>query len=363
MAVMNGIYHSLVRKAAINLARQNNNFDLLRLLAASMVLLGHSPYLFNGTFYSFDPFHQVFGVQMGTLGVQVFFIISGFLVAMSWEHNGSFMKFIASRAFRVFPALIVVVLLSVFVMGIAITDLPAHEYLKSKVSQSYLKNATLFRMSYHLPGVFANNHETTVNGSLWTLPYEFTCYLLLALLGLMCILKKKYIFLLLFVLFVLGDIFCSQQLYKLIIPIIGTDIKTLYPFMLLFFSGSLFYLFRKYIGFSLLGAIMAIATVFLVKGPSHFYLSLIALPYIVLAMAFSKKLRLKKLSSLGDLSYGIYLYAFPVQQLIIQLCGSQLTLVGTILLSFIFTMLLALFSWHVIEHPCLKLKNRLLQRI
>ncbi|MFM7726993.1 MAG: acyltransferase family protein, partial [Flavobacteriales bacterium] len=180
-----------------DLERHSNNLDAIRLFAALFVLIGHAPAMLYNEGYSWDPINELFGLRIQTLGVCIFFVVSGFLVSRSWQERSSIRGFILSRVLRIFPALIIVVALSVFVLGPCLTTLSISDYFLSPVTLKYLQNVSLYRMYYYLPGVFEGNpHPGSVNGSLWTLPYEFTCYLLLMTLGIIKALKNRLVALL-----------------------------------------------------------------------------------------------------------------------------------------------------------------------
>ena len=122
-------------------------------------------------------------LPLGPLGVYIFFSISGYLIAQSWDRDSHALRFFIRRGLRIFPALIVVTILTVFVLGPAITTLPIWEYFKSNSTWGYFSNIILY-MSYALPGVFEHNtYPNAVNGSLWSLTTEFGMYMLLMIFG------------------------------------------------------------------------------------------------------------------------------------------------------------------------------------
>ena len=167
----------IFRLNEVVLTRQSNNFDFLRLFAALLVLIAHSPHILRLEVLSWDPFLNVLGINMGRFGVLTFFIMSGFLVTTSWEKKKGLVDFVLARILRVYPAVIVVVLLSVFILGPILTTQTINEYFTSNLTGQYIQNSTIFRMYYYLPGVFENNPTHSINGSLWTLPYEFASLL------------------------------------------------------------------------------------------------------------------------------------------------------------------------------------------
>ena len=153
-------------------ARHKNLFDLLRLVAATMVLWSHA-YALTG-----NPSPGWFGNALGTLGVKIFFIISGLMITRSWLDDPRLWAFTMRRVLRIMPGLILVVVVCAFVMGPLVTTLPVGEYFRSYGTRFYLWNILLFPI-YNLPGVFAGNiYPIAVNGSLWSLPAEVCMYIL-----------------------------------------------------------------------------------------------------------------------------------------------------------------------------------------
>ena len=145
-----------------------NNLTALRWLAASLVLYGHA-FVFLGLP---EPLFLQW-VPMGPLGVYIFFAISGYLVAQSWQRDPSVLRFLAKRALRIFPGLLACTLISVVVLGPWLTTLDMATYWRNEHTRGYFANVWLY-MTYHLPGVFAQNKlPHAVNGSLWSLPVEF----------------------------------------------------------------------------------------------------------------------------------------------------------------------------------------------
>ncbi len=344
-----------------DLIRNQNNFDFLRLLAAVFVLIGHAPKILYGASLSWDPFLIVFNVPVHSIGVIIFFTISGFLVMRSWELKKNSIDFLIARVLRIFPALIVLILLSVFVLGLSITKANTSTYLSHDYTHKYLQNMLVFRTYYHLPEVFKSNPGgDSINGSLWTLSYEFACYLFLMVMGLLFIFKNKWIALGIFGGCVLCHLFLREELDKIVIPILGIDFNHFYELFLFFFSGMLIYLFRNLIPFNLIGLSIAIILIFLAKFiPEFTFLYLLIIPYLVFYFVFSKNLPLNKTGKFGDFSYGIYLYAFPVQQLLVYLFPLTFNVPIFIFLSIICTFPFALMSWNLIEKPCLGMRKKL----
>ena len=161
----------------------SNNITPLRLAAAWVVLLNHSFALYDNSKDLFVYYLGFWG--MGSIAMSIFFIISGYLLTASWKKQYGLKRFLANRALRIFPALIIITLFCVFVLGPAMTTLPLKQYFTMHETWMYLSNMFGFWIEYNLPGLFQDNpYPVVVNGSLWTLPVELAMYLLLEILGL-----------------------------------------------------------------------------------------------------------------------------------------------------------------------------------
>ncbi|MGR6087513.1 MAG: acyltransferase family protein [Arcticibacter sp.] len=344
-----------------DLERHSNNLDAIRLIAALFVLVGHAPAILYNQGFSWDPINELIGMRIQTLGVCVFFVVSGFLVSRSWQQRTSIRGFFLSRLFRIFPALIVVVLLSVFVLGPCLTQLSIEEYFSSPITAKYLQNISLYRMYYNLPGVFEGNpHPGSVNGSLWTLPYEFSCYLLLMVLGILKVIQRRAITTVILLAIIFQYMVFPSAMETIVIPVLGLDFKNLFPLMIYFLSGMLYYQFRDRIKFGVVSWVLCGTGLSLIKtGLLPQTMFAFILPFLVFALAFSKKVNMRDVGKYGDFSYGFYLYAFPVQQLIVYLFRTEINVFSMIVLSAACTFPFAFLSWRLVEKPCLNLRNRI----
>ncbi len=169
--------------------QRDNNFDFLRFLAASVVIVSHNFVIFRlkePGLYNYN--------TLGGIGVSIFFVMSGFLITKSWKENPHFITFLKKRSLRIFPALFFIILFCSFVLGPIVTTLDLIEYFKNGQTWSYLKNLFLYPFQFNLPGVFQNNpFPNVVNGPLWTLPIEFLMYVSIGIIGLFGLINKKII--------------------------------------------------------------------------------------------------------------------------------------------------------------------------
>ena len=171
---------------------ERNNFDALRILAALMVVFGHA-YILSGRAAQ-EPLAAYTGIGgFGELGVSIFFVVSGFLVTMSFDRLGDVRAFLANRCLRILPGLAAAVLLTALVLGPVASTLPAREYFTQPQAWLYpLRNLLLYPVTYALPGVFTHNpYPGAVNGSLWTLRLEFSFYLAIPVLAWRALLGRK----------------------------------------------------------------------------------------------------------------------------------------------------------------------------
>lgn len=330
---------------------QRNNLNFLRLVAACLVIYGHSYELLGlgkPLFLSWLP--------MGPLGVYIFFIISGYLIAASWDSDPHWFRFMAKRMLRVFPALTVCILMTVFVLGPLLTTVSLSEYFNNQHTWAYLRNIGLY-ISYYLPGVFEQNQvPNAVNGSLWSLPVEFFMYIVLSLVGLAR--GNRWVVAAFAVSWIVLTIFWARRSPDMLV-FYATDMRQVFFCGTYFWIGALFYKFDIARYFSV--SVVTVACVLMLcLEPYTYWLSLAAwilLPTVVLAFGLSYSPLLNSITSKGDYSYGIYIFAFPVQQ-VLAYWKPDISIAWYVFMGLLGTMPFAILSWHFIEKPALALKPR-----
>lgn len=336
---------------------RDNNFNLIRLLAALMVLVSHSYVLAPGRDGS-EPWHTL-GITPGSIAVDVFFFCSGLLVMSSWWHAPSLRAFALARAARVLPGMWAMVALSVPVLFLFSQAGAAGYFLAPETWTYVLKNSTLFfGTTGNLPRVFENNPLAgAVNGSLWTLPQEVRCYALLAVVGLLARWVDRHKRRLVNLAWVLLALASAALLLRA--GLRGGDDPSS-RLLMMFALGALAYQARSHLRLHA-GAALACAVV-LAAGTllqSRLYTAVYPLPlaYLVLVLAYLPGGALRYFNRLGDYSYGVYIYAFPVQQAVTAL-SPQIGLPAHIAVSTAMTLLLAVASWHAVESPALEAARR-----
>lgn len=357
---------------------RDNNFNLLRFLAATLVLYSHS---FPLTGSQGDVFAQYLDIDGGRIALDIFFITSGFLVANSLFARNNPIAFIWARILRIYPALIVSVLFCIFIIGLFFTAESTSNYLTDPQTERFLfKNTTMFSIfvEFNLPGVFLENpFKAAVNGSLWTLPVEIRMYVLLFILGTSLIYLQRWVGKSVgkFIFLSIALISLSVQVFSLSYAVMPARATHFFDTFLSgpptgdalrlftsFFIGTAFYAWRDKIVLSskVFFAILTLFLFLIFYDKKHVIIAYsIFLPYLVFYLAYIPKGTIRKFNQFGDYSYGLYIYAFPVQQSLVASFPS-ISALQMALSAFIFTFILAFLSWHLVEKRCLRMKNHYL---
>lgn len=315
------------------------------MIAALMVFVSHSFAMSSGTILT-EPISRISRQQTdaGSIAVSIFFIMSGYLITMSFTRSRSILSFVINRALRILPALAVVLLVLTFVAGPLLSVEPMSIYFRSPETYGFfLVNLSLYDARYYLPGVFLHNPwPGSVDGSLWTLHYEVACYALVLVLGSLGLLNK-YVTAALY----LAGLVALKMWF-------GGDRVELGTF---FLAGAVLYHWKPPLHRGLAWACLALWVAALLTGGFRPATATVG-AYLVIYLALSPRVRLPNLARWGDLSYGTYIWAYPVEQLAAQLLGRHVTPPGIVLLGLPVVLGLTLMSWHFIEAPALALKRR-----
>ena len=340
----------------LNMSRANN-FGVLRLLFAYLVIVAHSPELVDGN-ASRELLTQIFGtITFGGLAVDGFFLISGYLITKSFVTSQSNLDYLRKRVLRIYPGYVVAFLISLLIVG-PISG--GHFDGISHVLLTNLKRLALLQ-SPELPGAFEGSHYPALNGSMWTISYEFRCYLIVLLLGTMGALSKRWAVLAgTALMLALSTMELDARLPWLrSISALTGDVSQTTALTGIFGVGACFYLFMDHLRYQGVAAAVA-AVLFLLM----MFSPLLATPglaifggYLLFWFAFA--VRSDQLRSIGqkvDLSYGVYLYAFPIQKLLI-LSNPALSPWAVTAVTVVAASGIAWFSWQLIEKPALDLRG------
>jgi len=329
--------------------RHENNFQALRWIAASLVIFAHAHGLrdFQGQYL------RLTGLELGWSAVVMFFTISGYLISASVQRHPAH-EFWKARFLRIFPGLIVCTLITAIIIS-EFSTLSFTDYFANHQTLRYMfGTGTLLSTEYSLPGAFQDNVTTTANGSLWTLRYELASYFVLFLLYIIANgagIKFATII-------IAGGIVCA---IGCVIPIalhysIPVQASNLLALFVPFSIGAWFQATKKNPPNLVLVVIaLAISAIFArMLGWSVFATASIAI--LTLWIAFVANRILARLNALPDYSYGIYIYAYPTQQITSVLLPSW-NPIAQLVISFFATIVPASLSWHLIEKPALALKS------
>jgi len=335
---------------------RNNALNAWRLILATGVILGHSwPLTGHNLPHVIDQLLDQFWVDG-------FFVISGYLITSSWIRNPRVREYLAARGLRILPGLWVCLLIIAFVIapvGVAIQGGSAANLLMSAAPFEYVLNNAV--LNFYYAGIAGTPRGIPWpgmwNGSLWTLIFEMLCYMAVVLAGLAGLLKRRWPIVVLFALAVAVSALISY-------PVLGTEttLQIIARFTVVFAAGAVLHQYQDLVParwslVALCGAIVIAAGLFV---PNYRIVAAIPLAYaVVVSGALIKTARLR---FRNDLSYGIYIYAWPMQQLLI-ICGlgflhpTVLTIVAAIV-----TLPLAALSWFLVEKRAISLKSRLKPR-
>ena len=329
-----------------------NNFDALRLLGALLVLLGHA-YLLHGE----TQYPAMFGSPLAVLGVVLFFSLSGYLVTTSWLNDPRPVAYFRKRLLRIVPALAVVILLSVAVLGPLFTTLSPGTYLRSPGTWEYLQNIAL-HPQYSLPGVFGDvPYAGVVNGSLWSLPIEFACYVLVPIIFLLPKRARGVGFVVIAALFGIGSL--VMQALPLSPVVYGSSLTQATAVWPYFMVGAAIAVLGPRLPLRLDLAILAlIATSVLdaVAPAAADPVWWLVLPYLIITIGTFRTPVISRAGRFGDFSYGLYLYAFPVQQALVAV-APRLPFWLSTLCTLAVSLLFAVASWHLVEKVALRFKG------
>lgn len=347
---------------------RNNNFAFIRIVAASAVFMGHM-----GVVLGIDS-PYVAGIAMHELGVIMLFFIGGYLITKSWLSEPHPARYAVRRFFRLWPPLAVFVFLMVFVTGPILSSRGVWNYFHRSSFDLYLKNL-IFRPIYDQPGVFETLPEAnSTNGSLWTMPVEAALYILTPLfLSLLRVKQnKKRSFPIIVGLTgaaVVFDLYLRTFYPHAAVVFYGTNLVSAFHLTTAYLIGILFTYdeIKKYLNLQAAGA--ALCIMFLLQttmAPIRYCGMYVLFPYIIFSFVFAPKPLFSKIDKHMDLSYGIYLYGFFFQQLVMSLLqkyGIGMSYMQVLILCAVPTIIAAILSFYLVERPMIRLSHWLVKKM
>jgi len=338
--------------AASPLRSHNNNFDLLRLAGALLVLFSHSYGEMLQRPQEFIDKWTGHRYALSSFGLMIFFSISGYLVTESLLHSVSIKQYIWKRFLRIYPAYIVITLLTVFVLGPVFTSFSPAHYFSDQLTWKFLyQNICLFNSPRKLPGVF---NGKSVNLSAWSLPFELKLYGMILLFYFLQFFRYRWLQAMVFTAAACIKIFIPLHLLREWFPF---SFDVWYSLGFFFIAGSTLYVWRDKIALHYMG-IIVLAFLWLVTGLLHVMGNVpesLFFVYTILYLGLKTPVLLKPRA---DLSYGIYIYGSPVQRIISWETQSSFPLWKYNLLVVPVTVLMGFLSWHLVEKKALRLKNK-----
>lgn len=328
-----------------------NGLNGIRLILAISVILWHSFSISGAQFTLGDPAQQL----MSHGFVDGFFGISGFLIAASWIRTPRAAAYLRARTIRIFPAFWVCLVITALVfapISVALTGgNPWGLFTSSDTYEYILKNAGLWVFSRGIEGTLeAVPYPEAWNGSLWTLAWEFFCYLGILALGVAGLVQRKS---------VLWVLFGAAWFAALVVPVIGFDSTFVYSairFSLMFLSGTLLAAYSSQITVRWWSIVVCTVAVLVSAWlPDYRVVGALALTYLLVALGAI--ISHPKMQFKNDISYGVYIYAFPIQQLVASAGGASLGVLGFWIVSCAITFPVAALSWFLVEKPSLRFKK------
>lgn len=340
----------MIKSLAEVSAGRDNSITFLRLIAALAVIYGHS-FAITRNPSGVEFVTSITGyAHSGGVAVDFFFILSGYLVSGSLLKNGA-IHYVKSRVLRIFPALLVNVVVMAMIVGPLVSTYPASQYFADGQTWRYMfKLATATGTEWFLPGVFEANKDHAINGSIWSVIIEIRLYLVLLLLYWARVLQNRILFN-----FLSFCIMIGVATNAIDIPFL-THGSTDEHVVMFFLIGCLLWVNRELIPITPLNFLLALLLGGITVGTSRFgYAYTAILVTFFLAATFTPSF---KWLNDHDYSYGIYLYGWPVQQVVAMTWPEEGAIFNAIVSMCIAT-ILGVASWHFIEKPALGLREKL----
>ena len=331
-------------------AKHKNNFDLLRFLLAFIVFLVHSHVL------SKKPELGFFSAYLSSdFAVKAFFVVSGYLIFMSYENSSSLRDYLVKRTRRIYPAYFSIVVLC-SIVGLFLSSFSATEYFSLGWLKYLLANLVFLNfLAPSLPGVFTTNPgNVAVNGALWTLKIEVVFYLLVPMIVLLF--RKFNRFAVIAIIYVLSISYLlwMNALFEKTGSAIYEVLARQIPGQLCYFMvGALFYYYENRLSKFFLPLCFVAIILFIFSDPWLSPIEPLVLATIVIYFAVGFKY-LGNFGKFGDFSYGIYITHFPILQTLIAMDLFNQNAFKGLFVAIMVVLTGAFIFWHLIEKRFLK---------
>lgn len=335
----------------------HNALGFFRLLFAALVIVSHTPEIADGDRHR-EPLVRLFGtISLGDLAVESFFIISGYLVVGSFLNNSGW-QYIAKRVLRIYPAFILSSLLCVTL--VAWLGGATVETILSNLPRSFLLMLKL--RSPEMPTAFADMPLPDLNMATWTISAEFRCYLLVLLLGWLGLFRRRWVIPVAAAAMLTAygavpevgwrHLFSHTAIVDKLMGVIPQGLRLTGVFL----CGATFFLWRDHIRFgaaALLLAAAALAMCLSIPGVADAGVGVFG-GYLIFGVAtLARDGPLSRINNRDDISYGLYLYGWPIEQLIFRAFpGISLVLAGMLTLAL--ASLAGWVSWTMLEKPIIR---------
>jgi peptidoglycan/LPS O-acetylase OafA/YrhL len=341
--------------AQVKSGHRGNNFDVIRFTLAFLVIFSHSPEFIAGN-RGHEVLTQLFHtISFGEFAVDGFFLLSGYLIIKSWQQDPTVLDFLAKRILRIYPGFIVACAISVWIF--APLAAPPGYFSQVPIGR-FFGNLLLLNMP-ETPDILAGANYPKINAALWTIRFEFMCYLSVLAFGCVGLVKRRQGWLLATVMIFLAEVLhhAGVKLPFLSYPdILNLQFLRLGMF---FFSGGCFYLYAdrlRYSATTLVLAGLALVGAMFFEQSAEIVLAL-AGAYLLFFFAMAHIGWLSWYKRLPDVSYGVYLYGWPIGQLLLWFqkdMSAPLLILETTLICIV----LASLSWYLVEKPFMRLKPK-----
>jgi peptidoglycan/LPS O-acetylase OafA/YrhL len=353
-----------------------NNFDLIRFILAVAVIFSHSFSIYYTKEIDAEPVMIFTQNQLstGSIAVSFFFVISGFLILKSLYNTKTLSQYFKKRILRIVPGFFIAFIVSVIIIAPLSTIYVDHRltlenvkaYFMAPVKKELLFDMVTLQCPHSIKCFRSSPLKDQINLAMWTIQYEFVCYLLLPFLVWLGMFKRKSAMIVLFFLFYIvlviqneNDNFLNENTFPYAINHF-IYLSYLPRFLVYFLAGSYFYLYQDQVIRSKYLALLSFTLLFLSCAWVKCLDMILpfAGSYLLFYIAYHPAINFHNFAKKGDFSYGVYLYGWPIQQLVINYLHPYINVYGLFFISAPLACLAAFFSWHYVEKVFLNMKDK-----